>query len=313
MSLVITLVTGACYRLPPASPYQDQLPQRLSDTGLYAPGRVSVASGVRPYEPNYALWSDGSAKRRWIKLPDGSRIDVRDMDDWQFPVGTKLWKEFSQGGVRVETRLLQRVSEAEGGWAAAAYVWSLDQRDAVRMDQGMVDALGTPHDVPSARACAACHAGRASFVLGFSAVQLSRGARDAQDLTLDVLVAEGALSESTTSRVVPGDAQTQQALGYLHANCGHCHSASRPRTARSMRPPRGLDLFLTASSLAHVEDTPSHRTLRDYVDVEHPHESTLLSRMAKSGLVKRRMPPLASELPDQAGMELVARFIASLR
>ena len=30
-------------------------------------------------------------------------------DSWRFPQGTKLWKEFTRDGVRVETRLLQKV------------------------------------------------------------------------------------------------------------------------------------------------------------------------------------------------------------
>ena len=47
-------------------------------------------------------------KRRWISLPPGSAIDASDPDAWAFPVGTRLWKEFSFGGQRVETRYMER-------------------------------------------------------------------------------------------------------------------------------------------------------------------------------------------------------------
>ena len=35
-------------------------------------------------------------------------IDGTDEMAWTFPVGTKFWKEFSVGGVRIETRLLEK-------------------------------------------------------------------------------------------------------------------------------------------------------------------------------------------------------------
>jgi hypothetical protein len=67
------------------------LPQHLRDTGLYA-------DEVRPFSPQYPLWSDGASKRRWIQVPGGTSIDATRPDAWEFPRGTKLWKEFSHGG-----------------------------------------------------------------------------------------------------------------------------------------------------------------------------------------------------------------------
>src|SRR3954465_6471514 len=77
------------------------LPGRLSGTGLYADiGTERVADGVLAYRPAFALWGGGGDKRRCIYLPPGSRIDTSDMDDWEFPEGTKIWKEFSLAGTR---------------------------------------------------------------------------------------------------------------------------------------------------------------------------------------------------------------------
>src|SRR4051812_905898 len=75
---------------PPSAPQLAALPARLSETGLFAAGDAqALAPGVRAYAPAYPLWSDGASKRRWLSLPEGSRIDSSNMDDWVFPVGSK--------------------------------------------------------------------------------------------------------------------------------------------------------------------------------------------------------------------------------
>ena len=79
---------------------------------------------------------DRAAKRRWIQLPEGATIDTSDMDYWQFPVGTKLWKEFVRDGVRVFN------PRDEGSWYDAAGVL---EKFGVRPDQ-VVDALVEGHE-----------------------------------------------------------------------------------------------------------------------------------------------------------------------
>lgn len=98
-----------------------QLPTQLSATGLFADVATgTLAPDVHTFEPSFALWSDGAEKRRWIWIPPGTTIDATDPDDWSFPVGTKFWKEFSRDGVRVETRLLQRVGPLDDDWVGVA-------------------------------------------------------------------------------------------------------------------------------------------------------------------------------------------------
>ena len=81
----------------------------LAQTGLYpSSSGLGVSDVARAFAPAFALWSDGANKSRWIELPEGERIDTRDMDRWLFPVGTRVWKEFALGGVRLETRLIER-------------------------------------------------------------------------------------------------------------------------------------------------------------------------------------------------------------
>ena len=105
------------------------LPQRLSETGLYAAGSVTTARADNiTFAPQYPLWSDGTRKRRWIYLPPGTAVDASHIDAWEFPVGTRLWKEFGYDRP-VETRFIERL--ADGSWRFATYVWNEAGTDAV--------------------------------------------------------------------------------------------------------------------------------------------------------------------------------------
>ena len=104
-------------------------PPDLRDTGLYADFEtLQIDARHLAFSPQYPLWTDGATKRRWISLPPGSAIDASDPDAWVFPAGTRLWKEFSFEGKRVETRFMER--QADGQWLYAAYAWSADGSSA---------------------------------------------------------------------------------------------------------------------------------------------------------------------------------------
>ena len=54
------------------------LPETLRGTGLYADWDTRVvAAGNLPYSPQYALWTDGATKSRWLHLPPGAWIESR--------------------------------------------------------------------------------------------------------------------------------------------------------------------------------------------------------------------------------------------
>src|SRR5262249_48027266 len=96
-------------------------PALLSQTGLFADVATdAIAPDVHSFRPEFELWSDGATKRRWILLPAGAQIDTSDMDAWRLPEGTRLWKEFTRDGVRVETRLLERVGPRDDDWLMVA-------------------------------------------------------------------------------------------------------------------------------------------------------------------------------------------------
>jgi len=297
---------------PPAEPLR-ALPTRLSEAGLFA----DIASGtpsarVRAYAPAFPLWSDGADKRRWLELPASTHIDTSDPNDWVFPVGTRFYKEFARDGRRLETRLLLKWGPEAGDWTGSAYIWLDDQSDAVLAPEGARDVDQRGYDVPSAAECGACHGGRRSHVLGFSALQL--GAAKGLPLSLDELVREGLLSAAPeTPILIPGDETERRALGYLHANCGHCHNARRPDRdgPRCYDPQRELDLSLPLASGARA--APAYRTaVPEWVTPGKPDQSRLLQLLARRGR-RLHMPPLATERPDPEGIAWVEAWIAGLR
>lgn len=276
-----------CPSLPAAR--LELAPRLLSETGLNDPS-------TRAYEPRFALWSDGATKRRWIRLPPGARIDTSNPDAWQFPVGTRLWKEFALDGKRLETRLLLR---AEDEWLFVAYAWNEAQTDAELLPEGATAVLGTKHSIPAATQCQGCHLGTTSRVLGFSGVQLEGTALSPQKL-----FDEGWLTTAPPSYEVPGDAKTQAALGYLHANCSHCHNQTRPPEgeARCWNPERRFDFQVRVATQPSTNalttiGAPGNPTWRDVLDI--------VGRTSAQG----GMPPLAKDVVDTEGVASLRAFV----
>ena len=309
------------------------LPNRLSATGLFHPGSPeTLREGVLPFTPQYPLWSDGTTKRRWISLPPGTVIDALDPDAWEFPTGTRLWKEFRHGRA-LETRYLERL--ADGRWRFASYLWDEEGRDAVLAPEGgAVLAAGSTgrYVVPSRTDCLACHEGAAVPVLGFSALQLSpdrdpfaphADPKRASDVNLTRLVETGRLVNMPRAllinapRIAARSPVERAALGYLHGNCGHCHAG--PTGALD-----GLDLTLAqrvapgndsaARTLASLLDHPSRFRPRG---IDNPrrialdgHGTSTLTLRLRSTSPLTRMPPLGVQVVDDEGVSLVERWIA---
>ena len=182
--------------IPDATPIPDAVtnPESLRETGLYSDFENEVlAPGVREYEPQFELWADGATKRRFVYLPPGAKIDTSDMDFWEYPVGTRLWKEFWRDGVRVETRLLYKIraGTGRGSWRMIGFAWNAEQTEAVADLGGRDDVLGTDHDIPPLLECLQCHDNAHDVALGFSAVLLDH---DGEGVTLSDLIAQDKLS-----------------------------------------------------------------------------------------------------------------------
>lgn len=312
----LALSTAACGRYWVCDEVDEErisrAPQRLSETGLFTDtARGILEPAVKAYAPRFELWSDGATKRRWWWIPKETRIDTSDMDSWVFPVGTKFWKEFTRDGLRVETRLLEKVAPDQ--WVALAYLWRDDQSDADAVPFGAIDAAGTQHDVPASNECGACHGGRKSFVLGFAAIQLSSAPEGEPDLA--ALSAAGLLTAPpAASYEVPGSEIESAALGYLHANCSHCHHQNRPERsgARCFDPESELDFSLSVNALGTPQDTATYRSaVGSVVEPGRPEESRLLELVSRRGFFKQ-MPPLATERVDGTAKILLERWIREM-
>lgn len=296
-------------------------PETLADTGLYSDFDTEVlAPGVVEYAVSWELWADGATKRRFVFLPEGETIDSSDMDFWTMPVGTRMWKEFSVDGTRVETRLLWKRGPALEDWFAVAFGWSADGSEAVAVPLGERDVLGTAHDIPRANDCRRCHERQPDFVLGFGALQLDH---DSGAMNVGALAAAGALSDPPPGSApyfpLPGDETARAALGYLHGNCGGCHHA---RSAVQEQTP--LELRLAVGALGAVTDTAAYMTAvsqpeakplgGDVTALIEPHDrdsSAVWVRMGLRGDMTG-MPPLASDEVDGGGREAVGLWIDSL-
>jgi hypothetical protein len=220
----------------------------LQCTGLYSDwASKTVASGIAPYTPGYVLWSDNANKARYLYLPPGTKIDTTDMDNWVFPVGTKVWKEFSLGPLRIETRLFVKVAAGTGqnSWVWTTYRWTADgESGATRLDTGEVGVNGTSYEIPAHGQCLQCHGGRTDMMLGLEAITL--GTTAASGLSLATLTSQNAFTTNPPASIeIPEDSSghARASLGWLHINCGAaCHN-SNPNALAS-----GTGLFLKTSA-----------------------------------------------------------------
>jgi mono/diheme cytochrome c family protein len=309
-------------------------PPSLRETGLYADWDTkTVGPGKLRFSPQYPLWTDGAIKTRWMELPAGTFVDASDPDAWQFPVGTRFWKEFTFSR-RAETRFIEHTAE---GWKYAAYAWSEDESEALLapergLRRGAVIRGDVRHDIPSRSDCKSCHEGSPSRILGFSTLQLSVD-RDphaphaeplANDMvTLKTLVARGLVRglpghlSDGTPRIAAESPTARAAIGYLHSNCGHCHTLSGELASLKLSfqyplagPPSAHPPAL-ATTLGQISKyVPSTwEAPGDRVVAGQPDRSVLALRMASRNPVAA-MPPFGSQIVDDEAVALIRRWIA---
>jgi hypothetical protein len=307
-------------------------PPTLMDTGLCIDAACTqIAGGIKVYKPQFELYSDGASKKRWIYLPPGTKIDTTDMDFWQFPVGTKLWKEFTHDNVRVETRLVMRIGNSDPAkdWFYVAYVWNQSQDATTAEPFGYPDANGTTHDVPSRTSCKTCHDNtQPSRVLGFSAIELDWDNPNADELDLKSLVDASLLTNPPTTGMtagsyfpVPGNTTERSALGYMHANCGHCHN---PTSKVFIDNGVVMQLRLTVGTLGSVAATLPYTTavgldgttsgingVKKLVTAGMPAQSQVTLRF-ESTSTTLKMPAVGVEVMDPAGDSILRNWITNL-
>ncbi len=216
----------------------------LSNTGCFSDtSNHQIATGVIPYTVNSLLWTDGEKKGRFFAIPDNSMIGLFDDTPgvnpnnvknaaFDFPVGSVIIKTFSNGALRVETRLLMR--HANDGWAGYAYEWNDAQSDATLLSTSKSKNLGNlTHYFPSPEECMECHTTSTKVALGPETLQLNytlHYTNDTKENYLDALYRLGYIENPVTYQsdkiyAVDDTSATleQRARSYLHSNCAGCH------------------------------------------------------------------------------------------
>jgi uncharacterized repeat protein (TIGR03806 family) len=244
-------------------------------------------------------------------------------NDWDFPNGTVLMKNFSVGTRLIETRLLMR--HPDGNWGGFTYEWNAQQTDANLVQGGAVRDIGGGQQwiFPSEAQCLQCHTSAAGRALGPETAQLNRdftyahtGRTANQLLTLNSIglftppIADPPSQPTMPDPADAGAPLASRARAYLHTNCAQCHRPGGPTSVN-------LDLRYTtafaSTNTCNVSPQAGDLGLGAGARLIAPGNvanSILINR------VNRRdasgMPPLGSNLIDAAGVTLLTQWVESL-
>ncbi len=321
--LLIVSYAGTLHRLVAGVATSSSVPVQLSATGCVDPANPALpSSGLVPYKPNAQFWSDNAQKTRFIGLPDGQKISIGADQDWDFPVGSVLVKNFSLGSRLVETRLFMHHND--GSWAGYTYEWNDQATDATRVVGGKtVTVAGQTWVFPSEAQCLSCHTQAAGYALGLETGQLngdllySASNRTANQIV--TLNAIGMLTPAVTADPASLPAMpdpygtagtlTERARAYLHTNCSQCH-----------RPNGGTPSTMDFRYGTSLSGTNACNALPQAGDLGVANARLIAPGDAGSSILVARanrrdaqaMPPVASALVDAAGVALLTDWINGL-
>jgi putative heme-binding domain-containing protein len=319
-------------------------PMKLSTTGLFASVRdQKPADGVIPFAINSRQWQDGATAEYWAAFPGVSSATLHatarpipGLVYWHnfrmhFPKDAVLMRTLSLAGRKLETQLLHYDGV---DWRAYTFAWRDDQSDAdlVPADGAEKEVGNGEHKLvwqfQSRSQCMSCHSNQSEYALAFLPEQLNRRGSDGRNQLVALTEAgfirragdDGnplppfdASSAARERKVVDPTDKSQpveaRSRAYLHANCGHCHSdhggGSVPLRLQFPTP-------IDEMKAVGVRPTRGDFALPDAYIIKpgDPYASTLYFRMAKYG--RDRMPHIGSERPDEAGLDLIAQWIAGM-
>lgn len=321
------------------------VPRLLSQTGVFSntPNRVP-SPNLLPFAPNSQLYSDNATKARWISLPANTRVQWDAKENWVFPQGTVVVKNFDlptnannpAQQRRLETRLL--VVKADGKVYGVTYRWRADNSDADLLMTGaqqniaITNANGSTTtqtwSYPSPTECIDCHNPQSSQILGLSTRQLNGNYTYATGATenqlahwnnrnlftpafnnnqiagFDKMVALNNTSASLEARV----------KSYLDANCAHCHGTGNGGSQWDAR----FNTPLSQMKIVNLATTGIRNYQADYgianakvVAAGAPQESVLYIR-DKSINPNDRMPPLGRSLEHSEYIAVLDQWITGL-
>jgi uncharacterized repeat protein (TIGR03806 family) len=325
----------------------DQLPEKLSLTGCFesADPRKPLDSLI-PYSVSSPLWSDHADKERFLALPVGAKIRVKDCrmaSDWcgpptagattwddgklDVPPGSVLIKSFKLGGKFIETRFLVRFDE--DNWLGYTYEWREDQSDADLLPDEIGGKLKPVTNAgqnqiwhfPDHAQCLRCHTEAAGRSLGPELRQMNStfrypsGIASNQIETLEHL----GVFEKPIARPLPppypdpladsaGATVAARARAYLHANCAICHRPKGNFEAMDMR----FETALADMKICNADPEKGELgiTGAKLLVPGRPGKSLVTLRM--HALDQARMPEIGSRVVDEDGVAVIEQWIGTL-
>ena len=302
------------------------LPALLSQTGAFKDTRELIpGDGLLPYELNVTFWSDGAHKSRWMALPD-AKISFASRGEWMFPAGTVFVKHFELATNesnplqrrRLETRLLVR--SADGAVYGATYKWRSDNSDADLLPTNLTEnvlihtAAGDRTQTwyyPSREDCRTCHTDRAGGVLGVKTRQFNRDFLSAWNhlgifdppVTDSILASCDFLAPfADTNRSL-----ADRARSYLDVDCANCHRPGGTVAYFDARYDTPLEKQGLIDGPVLIDEGIDHARI---IAPNDRWRSILYMRANTVEAIK--MPPLAHQTVDRAGMALLRQWIESL-
>jgi len=306
-------------------------PELLSETNFFADlSTLTPNPGAHFYDVNLRFWSDEADKSRWFLIQNtADTINYSRDDPWTFPEGMVWAKHFdlelTPGDPatkrRIETRFLVR---SGSGIYGLTYRWNhitdgMPQTDATLVPTNGED-LVLPNQVwhyPSRGECTTCHNPSGGYGLSFNTRQLNLEGLLA-GLTgnqLDTLHTTGYLDQlpepaAELPRHVRPDETTYsleaRARSYLDVNCSYCH---RPDGAAGGSWDGRHFRTLAQTKLVNGPTNDAPLNPGDLLVVPGNANASIIHNRASATNGYGRMPPLATNLIDEEGVQLLADWI----
>ncbi len=318
--------------------YKKQLSEYAFFEGKMA--ELSPASDLLPYALNAPLFSDYAKKQRFIRLPEGAKVNYREDQVLDFPEGTQIIKTFyyhndarkpTKGKTIMETRVL--IKEA-GEWTALPYIWNEEQTDAKlsviggkreiewRDENGKKQKIN--YSVPNKNQCKGCHGyDKKVRPIGPSARQLN-GNFDYEMGTenqLDHWRTMGIVEKLPIKEKLPQLADynnteahslNDRARAYLDANCAYCHNPhGAANTSGMFLHSSETDPAALGINKAPIAAGRGSGGKKYGIAPGEPNESILLHRMNSTdpGV---RMPEIGRQLLHKEGIALIEEWIEKM-
>ena len=315
--------------------------EKLSEYGFFVGTlkELNPDEGVIPYALNAALFTDYAFKKRFVKIPTGSKAIYSNDEVFEFPEGTVLIKNFyypadfrnPEAVIRIlETRLL--IKEAND-WKALPYIWNDEQTEAFLSVAGKTVPVSWTHydgtskqinySIPNANQCKGCHLrGDKLMPIGPTARQLNGAHEFSKNKNQLIAWQErGVLADlpeiNKVAALVNYDDATAalnlRARAWLEINCAHCHRADGP--AKNS----GLYLLTNKTNLpklgvgkAPVAAGKGSGGLQYDIVPGKPDQSILQFRIESvhPGIM---MPELGRSITHEEGLALVRKWIAEMK